>query len=212
MSHTRISKPMPGVLLLEFKTQVALCRTFCRVQEHYESPEFQGKIFTLGEYRAWYEVRYGGWTYDTDWSGFNVPASAFQAFRDGLFDPLTPEEAWLMGLVDASEAEYVIASFDGAAADTIPHEISHAMFRLLPDYREAVLKEMAKYDLSPLKKYLEDMGYHESVWDDECNAYLSASKDDLLKDNVPFPGNLARALWNLKVIRLEDFVGGVYAL
>lgn len=34
-----------------FDTQRELCSTFLRFQEHYESPEFRGKVFSLAEYR-----------------------------------------------------------------------------------------------------------------------------------------------------------------
>ena len=85
-------KVADGIYLLRFKTQYELTSTFLRVQEHYESPQFHGRIFTLEQYMDWYVARYGSFSYYQDWSGFNVPSTAFQPFYDGKFDPLTEKE------------------------------------------------------------------------------------------------------------------------
>ena len=60
-----------GIYLLRFETQYEVTSTFLRVQEHYESPQFHGRIFTLEQYMDWYVAENGAFTYFQDWSGFN---------------------------------------------------------------------------------------------------------------------------------------------
>ncbi len=43
----RVHSIHPQIFLLSFPTQEYLAKTFLRFQEHYESPEFRGKIFSL---------------------------------------------------------------------------------------------------------------------------------------------------------------------
>lgn len=198
MKDVEISSPMPGVLLLEFPDQELLCRTFCRVQEHYESPEFAGRVFTLGEFRSWYTAREGAWSYYDDWGGFNVPDSAFKALDDGSFDPLTPEEAWLAGVRRGAGAKYVIGAYKGCAPDVVPHELSHAMFRLNDVYRIAVLGTLAQYDLTDLKEWLVRTGYGPNVILDECHAYLGESTAGLDRERVDYPAALPGLLRAIK--------------
>lgn len=86
---SRIAK---DIYLLRFKTQYELAATFLRVQEHYESPRFHGRIFSLEQFMDWYAKRYGNFTYYEDWAGFNVPSTALQPFYEGKFDPLSEKE------------------------------------------------------------------------------------------------------------------------
>jgi hypothetical protein len=82
------SKHAEGVYLLRSKTQYELASTFLRIQEHYESPFFSGKIFSLEQYMDWCAARTGSFTYYEDSSGFSVPSSALQPFYEGKVDPL----------------------------------------------------------------------------------------------------------------------------
>jgi hypothetical protein len=72
-----------GIYLVRFATQYELSSTFLRFQEHYESPRFHGRVFSLEEYMDWYATRYGNFTYYQDWAGFNVPSTAFRPFLCG---------------------------------------------------------------------------------------------------------------------------------
>jgi hypothetical protein len=65
MSMIKIAKRKiaKGVYLLRFKTQYELAATFIRVQEHYESSRFYGRIFSLEQFMDWYAKRYGNFTY-----------------------------------------------------------------------------------------------------------------------------------------------------
>ena len=95
MTRSRIAD---GVFLLRFSTQYELASTLLRVQEHYESKRFRNRVFTLEQYMDWYAKEYGAFTYYEDWSGFNVPSTAFTPFFRGRFDPLLRKEQRLLRL------------------------------------------------------------------------------------------------------------------
>jgi hypothetical protein len=161
-----------GIFVLRFATQYELAASFIRVQEHYESTRFRNRVFTLDEYKEWYASTFGAFTYYKDWSGFNVPSSAFAPFYAGRFDPLRPREQRLLGLLRRErEPFYVI----GISSDAdLKHEIAHALFYMRPDYRDAVKTAMSGYDTSRVRKRLASMGYHRHVLIDEVHAYLVA--------------------------------------
>ena len=114
-------KVADGIYLLRFKTQYELTSTFLRVQEHYELPQFHGRIFTLEQYMDWYVAENGAFTYFQDWSGFNVPSTAFQPFYEGKFDPLTRKEKRLLGLFRNLQGRfYVIGIYDSGKKGPLP--------------------------------------------------------------------------------------------
>jgi hypothetical protein len=84
--------------LLTFDNQIDLTSTFLRFQEHYESPFFKGKYFTLDEFKEWYiktspnGKKSGKFTYYTDWGGFNIPSYILKPFYNGAFNPLSENE------------------------------------------------------------------------------------------------------------------------
>ncbi|HVY01919.1 MAG TPA: hypothetical protein VHA12_04110, partial [Candidatus Nanoarchaeia archaeon] len=88
----------PNIFHIQFSTRLLLTSTFLRFQEHYESPKFRGKIFSLEEYKKWYisnspkGKETGKFTYYEDWSGFNIPGHVLEPFFQGKFDPLSLEE------------------------------------------------------------------------------------------------------------------------
>jgi hypothetical protein len=170
------SKVGTGIYLLRFKTQYELTATFLRVQEHYESPRFHGRIFSLEQYMDWYAARHGNFTYYQDWAGFNVPSTAFQPFYDGKFDPLSEKEKRLLRLFKGLRQRfYVIGIYDSGASKSLTHEIAHALYFTDAAYREAVRKEMRAYDTSALAKQIAKAGYARHVIPDETQAYLVQS-------------------------------------
>lgn len=169
-----------GVYLLRFRTQYELTSTFLRVQEHYESPKFHGRVFTLEQYMDWYAARHGNFTYYQDWSGFNVPSTAFQPFYEGKFDPLSEKEKQLLRLFKGlRERFYVIGVYDAGAKHSLTHELAHALYFIDDDYREAVRKAMRGYDTSALAKGLAETGYAQHVIRDEIQAYIIAPSGEL---------------------------------
>ena len=47
-----------GLFLVRFNTQYELASTFLRIQEHWESSRFSGRVFSLEEYMDWYAARF----------------------------------------------------------------------------------------------------------------------------------------------------------
>jgi len=183
------------IIHFQFDAGVLLCKTMLRFQEHYESPQFAKKIFTLGMYRAWYTIKYGAFTYYTDWVGFNFPHTAVKPFLDGLFDPLTNEEQYVVDVLrHVATPYYVIGSKDD---DAFEHEMTHAMYYIIDEYREAVNKMLSTNNLDHLKEHLLKH-YSEDVLLDECNAYL-CDVDEYLKDNgIKIPKYIKKKLLKLK--------------
>jgi hypothetical protein len=174
------SKVAKGIYLLRFKTQYELTSTFLRIQEHYESPRFHGRIFSLEQYMDWYAGRYGNFTYYQDWAGFNVPSTAFQPFYEGKFDPLSEKEKRLLRLFkDLRERFYVIGIYDSRAKGSLTHELAHALFFIDDSYREAVRKAMRGYNTSALARQIADAGYARHVIPDEIQAYIVAPSGEL---------------------------------
>jgi hypothetical protein len=169
----------PGIYLLRFKTQYGLTSTFLRVQEHYESPEFHGRVFSLEQYLDWYAGQHGNFIYYQDWSGFNVPSTAFAPFYAGAFDPLTRKEKRLLALfAGLSGRFYVIGIYEGRGS-TLTHELAHALFFTDDDYRTKVREAMRPYDTRTLEQQIAKAGYARHVIEDEIQAYLIAPSGKL---------------------------------
>ncbi|WP_213030935.1 hypothetical protein, partial [Acinetobacter baumannii] len=80
-----------------------------------------------------------------DWSGFNVPSTAFAPFYAGAFDPLTHKERRLLALFAGLKGRfYVIGIYEGRGS-TLTHELAHALFFTDSDYRKGVREAMRSY-------------------------------------------------------------------
>jgi hypothetical protein len=169
------TKVADGIFLLRFDTQYGLAATFLRVQEHYESSQFSGRVFTLEQFMDWYAARFGRFSYYEDWSGFNVPSTALEPFYRGTFDPLSEKEKRLLRLFRRERAPfYVIGVTRTAPRGDLTHELAHALFFTDSVYRKAVLTAMRGYDTSSMAKALRAMSYSPRVVRDEVHAYLVA--------------------------------------
>lgn len=160
-----------------------LARTFLRFQEHYESPEFAGKIFTLEEFEKWYTaaspsgIKTGRFTYYEDWGGFNIPSYIFRPFFRGLFDPLSVREISLLdnfrGIQDKDF--YVIGNSGENSKLVLKHEVSHGLFYLNDKYKQEVTKivnSLSQGEQKPIQDFLLQMGYCEKVLLDETHAFV----------------------------------------
>jgi hypothetical protein len=166
------NKLADGIYLVRFETQYELAATFLRVQEHYESPRFSGRVFSLEQYMDWYAARFGAFTYYQDWAGFNVPSTALLPFYEGKFDPLLEKEKRLLRLFKNLHGRfYVIGLYNSG---DLTHELAHALYFTDAAYRRAVRTAMRGYDTSALKRQLAKAGYAKHVIPDEVHAYLVA--------------------------------------
>ncbi len=160
-----------GIFLLKFKDQHSLTSTFLRFQEHYESPKFRGKIFSLKEFKSWYKTtKKGKFTYYTDWNGFNIPNYILKPFYQGKFNPLSLKERKLLNLFkDQSTQFYIIGTHE--KCNSFKHELGHAMFYMDSNYKFEVVKIIKRFKLNKIKKKLISIGYCNPVLNDEINAY-----------------------------------------
>lgn len=170
---------------VNYGTQREMNTAFMRVQAHYDFAEFRGRSFTQGQFEAWYTANYpvarqkGRFTYSTDWNGVNVPSDALRPFYEGNFDPLSSEEQGLLAMFEnRRHASYYLIGTYGASSPILPHEISHGMFHLIPEYRKQVVAALGKLDgtsKTRLVKLLTQLLYHPDVFEDEMHAYLLAN-------------------------------------
>lgn len=182
MVHMTRKKLADRIYLVRFKSQYGLASTFLRVQEHYESRKFSGRVFSLEQFMDWYAAQYGQFSYFEDWSGFNVPSTALRPFYRGDFDPLLEKEKRLLRLFRGlREPYYIIGVSDEGAESSLTHEIAHALFTTDADYRAAVCAAMRGYDTSAIEKELTRLGYARHVLQDEVQAYLVSPSGDLGK-------------------------------
>ena len=184
----RKSKLAERIFLVEFDSQYLLASTFLRIQEHYESRKYRNRVFSLEEFMDWYAATFGAFTYFEDWSGFNVPSEAFEAFYQGTFNPLSKKEERLLGLFRRESRPFYVIGL--SSKDDLKHELAHALFSTQPEYKKAVVAAMRGFDTSVLKRRLAKMGYHAHVLPDEVQAYLIAPEDA--------PGGTPRSLTRLR--------------
>lgn len=179
-----IKKLKYNSVLISTNSTENLSKIFIRFQEYYEGPKFKGKIFTLGQLKEWYSIKYGADTYYKDWSGYNFPSWVLEPFRKGLFDPLTKEEIYLLNLFKFRyDNFYIIGAND---KETIRHELSHALYNYNKNYKNSIddFCEKNKKDLVKLKNYLLKKGYHKDVINDEIQAYITDNDVEFIISNI----------------------------
>jgi len=199
----KLEEIVPRVFHVNFETQIELTSTFLRFQEHFESPKFKGKIFTLEEYKKWYTTNSkkgretGEFTYYTDWTGFNFPSTVLEPFYYGRFNPLSEaEEMVLTSFRDKRSTDfYVIGTYgkESRKDNALKHEIAHGLFFVNQRYRGEVIKVLHQIPSETRGKFNSFLGglggYHPDVWEDETHAYVVEGLDKLeRKHNVDVSG------------------------
>lgn len=178
-----LEEVIKNIYHLSFPNQEELTKTFLRFQEHFESPKFRGKIFTLDEYKEWYtktnpnSIKKGRFTYYEDWNGFNIPSYILKPFYEGKFDPLSEREKILLDtFADKKGKFYIIGTHEKVDASSyLKHELAHGLFYSNPEYKQDVIEALEKVpteEKERLSRYLENKGYHPAVIFDEIHAYL----------------------------------------
>lgn len=169
----------PSILWLNFEDSQEMCSTFLRFQEHYESPEYAGKFFTLEEFKEWYQEEDDEeFTYYQDWGGFNIPSWVLNPFFEGKFNPLSREEEWFLSLFHERRKQdsnfYIIGTYgERGEEEALKHETAHGLFYVNPSYKEEIrnaLRGLSEKTLSDIKAALAP-DYHENSLEDEIHAY-----------------------------------------
>lgn len=179
----KIKKQIFNSVLISASSRKELAETMMRFQEYYESPFWQGKIFTRGQFLNWYSEQYGGATYSKDWSGFNFPSYVLEPFKKGLFDPLTKNEKKILKYFKYRNDNFYIIGAN--SENVLKHELCHALYYTNVEYRNKVNKYLNsnKSKIKKLTTYIIDMGYSKTVLLDEIQAYI-LDDDYLEKNNI----------------------------
>lgn len=167
----KIKKQIFNSILVSADSNRELAETMMRFQEYYESPGWQGKIFTRGQFLSWYSEKYGS-SYFEDWSGFNFPSNVLEPFKKGLFDPLTKKEKKILNYLKYRTDDFYIIGANNNKV--LKHELCHALYYTNKKYKSEVevLLKNNKSKIKQLIKYLLEMGYCENVLFDEVQAYI----------------------------------------
>jgi hypothetical protein len=193
-----------------------MCKILLRFQEHYESPKFRNKVFTLKEYKAWYKAHTKSkkFTYYEDWSGFNFPSSILRPFYKTKFNPLSAGEKTILNIFKKTRGKfYIIAAVDGSV-DVKNHEIAHAFYYLDKQYKADIdnfISMVSKKDFARFVGFLNTTGgYHPSVFRDEFQAYaMSRSGDTLFKALGKTAATARRRIISLFKSRLMKTKNGI---
>lgn len=187
----KIEKIKPKIFAVVIEDSYDRAMTFLRIQEFYESPNpaFRGnKDFSFTDYMKWYSKEYGkGFTYGVDWSGFNVPLEIAYKCYDTLTDRYTDYDDVMESIIhqiyelnDDSTNGYIIGA-GNIEDDTFQHEVCHGLYYTDSNYKsivDGVTKLIHQHYYETFKTNLLNMGYTESVIDDEIQAYLQYGWDN----------------------------------
>lgn len=181
----KVTKQPYNSVLVKADSHKELSISFMRFQEYYENPQFKNTIFTCGQLKQWYSLRYGSDSYVRDWSGFNFPSTVLTPFRNGLFDPLTKEETNLLNLFKYRHDSFYIIGAN--ADDVLRHELAHALYFHNSNYRNKIITYFDKHkkEIKSSIRYLLDKGYHPEVIYDELQAYITDNDNEFILDNTP---------------------------
>lgn len=173
----RIVQVAPKIYAIEGEKSAQVGAVMVRIQENYESPKFANKVFTMKEFIDWYMAfkKADRFTYFDDWSGFNVPGHVVQRFIKGKFNPLRPEEQWLVDELAKLniKGKFYLLGYEIGDARVIKHEIAHGLFYTNRKYRKEVLEAIEPYYAvnKPFVQELSDHGYGDHVLVDEFHAW-----------------------------------------
>lgn len=173
MEELELQRVGNNIFYIGFDSRREMCKAMLRFQEHYESPKFKNKIFSLAEFKKWYRTQSKNKTfsYYSDWAGFNVPSYIFNLFLDDEFKRLSGYEKQIINLIkDIKMPFYLIASKHGSI-ESMEHEMVQALYFVNEKYRKQVNKILESLDLSKQMKALKKTGYCKDVMLDEINAY-----------------------------------------
>jgi len=188
------------VYLFLFDDMFDLCMHFLRYQEHYESPEFHDKQFSLVEFMEWYAKRFGEgvFTYTKDWAGFNIPSNTiWKVHAHGIADYNKYDAAMLAAYNKISSNTQLVdgcTKFDnfyilGACRSDLAvlgHELAHGLYATDAEYRKEITKcsrALPKPIVKRMFTHLLRIGYTQHVLEDELQAYMSTGVPTQMLDD-----------------------------
>lgn len=196
MEYT-FSKHKHNIYSLQFFDRYDLCMHFLRLSEYHEHIYFQNKYFTIVEYMDWYtkDKDEDHFTYTLDWEGFNLTHIEIDNFDKNQVKDWNQYDDFMFKIFnyikDETDTFSLLGYMDGDV-DTFDHELAHAMFAQIPEYKKLVLNELHKMQdsefgprLAQMQEDIKSFGYAEHVALDEQHAYLATTNGPLLKKLFP---------------------------
>lgn len=178
---------LPNLHVLKFDNRLSLGYGFCRLSEHFESPKFKNKIFTIKEfqeyYKKWRDQTNFSYCYDVD--GFNIPDYVFDSFFNHKFDPLSQSEKNLLEIVQNFKKPFYVIGLMRKSREfdlILKHEVAHGLFYLNSDYKQKILQILSQIPpkvKKTLKLGFDEYQYHTDQFLDEIQAYGQDSMDFL---------------------------------
>jgi hypothetical protein len=183
----KIHEVKENIFAVEVTDDYKLAMLFLRVQEFYESPnpKFRGVHFSIWDFHEWYSKERGGsFTYTSDWAGFNIPYDVLRECYLNVIAIETPydvvmQEILAMIAYRKSEGPAYIIGVPDINGDTFLHEVCHGLYHVNEEYKQVAdsitgeLMAISPNSYHTFKRNLLNMGYTDSVIDDEIQAYLT---------------------------------------
>ncbi len=179
--NMKITKMDPAIYHIHFDDQIDMSTSFMRLQDFYEGVYFRNKYFQWADYVEWHVRHYKRpFDYLTAYGGFNAPGNYVREFyQEFSCAGLTDKEDELFkklrkaGINLETDVNYYLICTCGNIENLqgyMAHELAHAYFYLIPEYKRAMLRVVKKYKLIAFRKaLLKD--YNKSVVNDEIHAY-----------------------------------------
>ena len=167
---------------------------FLRCQEYYEGTDedIRSKRFNIDQYIKWY-MKYTKhadlFTYQYDWSGFNIPSPVIEECMSDVKDP--NEYDRIMNSIiktirkDKPDGNFYLLGVNKVSGGLLEHEMAHGMYFTDPDYKQemdTITKSLPKETKDAVAQKILDYGYPELVVMDEIQAYMSTGLSKTMND------------------------------
>jgi hypothetical protein len=177
----KVSNPVPGCVVLKYKTIPDLTRSFFRLAEYYESGRTgRNKQVSLPDFLDQWVDRQGNVDYLKFWDGFNITDRAFRDWAKSA-RPFSKSEQVMVDVVKQATkgmSKFSIIGVGSTDKDTEKHEMFHAKYYLDDNFRSAADKLLKDNATDPAVKTIEKilrtkLDYKNHV-EEEVAAYLYA--------------------------------------
>lgn len=184
----RVSKPVDGCVLLQYKTVPDLARSFFRVAEYYEGG-FKGQVSLVDFLDNWMD-RSGDVDYFKFWDGFNITDRAFRGWLKSAGPLSKAEQVFVTAVQKAAKGmkKFCVIGVGSTDADTLAHEMFHARYYLDSSFKASADQLLKDHANDPAvktirKTLVKKLDYTDHV-DEEIMAYLYAGSQLKLVFNV----------------------------
>jgi hypothetical protein len=193
----QLAELQPSVFLITSDNRYDLAQLFACVQEFYESsdPQWKGKHFPREVFERWYALNQCEdhiFSYPMDWSGFNVPSWAIDEFYkqspyntdNNFYDRMIKHIDSLISERIGVDIPYYLIGTQSNDLETLDHEIAHGLYATSPGYKMMMDEQIGNLPTrtrNRLASVLTNMGYAESVHDDEIQANFATGLTSYFK-------------------------------